>query len=367
MYYQDYIDWYNVDTDSKEYYAQIAAAEGRDPQATARTRDMDASIPTSARDKLFNISAEIKNYFHEFGAPMPPLMEGCTVVDLCCGSGRDTYLAAQLVGEQGKVIGVEPNAERLAIAQKYFDQEIAQFGYNTSNVEFINGVPEDLSAIPDNTADIVISNCTFNLSPDKEAYVREVKRILKDNGEWYFTDVFTGSRIPQDVAKDVTNRADRLAGAMFVGDFRRLVQANGFNDPRYLINFKTPLSDAEKAKYFGIDFATITVRVLNSQWTEDVCESYGEVVTYDGSLPDYPDFFLFEHNIKFPTGKDCEVCGNVSGLAGHSRYSKVFKVVGNRERHIGDTHKAYDALVKNAPEMTGVYDEDDQPINASCC
>ena len=154
---------------------------------------------------------------------------------------------------------------------------------------------------------------------------------------------------------------------MYVGDFRRLVQANGFNDPRYLMNWKTPLSDAERAKYGDVEFATITVRVLKSQWTEDVCESYGETVTYDGSLPDYPDFFLFEHNIKFPTGKDCTVCGNVSGLAAHSRYAKVFKVVGDRTTHIGDTHHAYDALVVNAPDFTGVRDEDDQPIQASCC
>ena len=105
-------------------------------------------------------------------------MEGCTVVDLCCGSGRDTYLAAQLVGEQGKVIGVEPDASRLARAEKYLDQEIAQFGYDAPNVELIHGVPEDLSMIPDESVDIVISNCTFNLSPDKEAYVREVHRIL---------------------------------------------------------------------------------------------------------------------------------------------------------------------------------------------
>ena len=363
----DYKAWYTMDVDPVDYYAQVVEAAPLDPQETARTRDADGTMPGEAQDKLFNISAEIKNLFHEFGSPMPPLMEGCTVLDLCCGSGRDTYLAAQLVGAQGRVIGVEPNAKRLAVAEKYFDQEIAQFGYAEPNVELKVGVPEDLSFIPDDSIDIVISNCTFNLSPDKEAYVREVFRVLKDNGEWYFTDVFTGRRVPQELAKDVSNRADRLAGAMFVGDFRRLVQANGFNDPRYLMNWKTPLSDAERAKYGDVEFATITVRVLKSQWTEDVCESYGETVTYDGSLPDYPDFFLFEHNIKFPTGKDCTVCGNVSGLAAHSRYAKVFKVVGDRTTHIGDTHHAYDALVVNAPDFTGVRDEDDQPIQASCC
>lgn len=363
----DYRAWYTLDIDPKDYYAAIAESSPRDPQATARTRDADGTIPGEARDVLFNVSAEIKNLFHEFGSPMPPLMEGCTVLDLCCGSGRDTYIASQLVGPTGKVIGVDPNAERLAVAEKYLDREMEQFGYDAANVELAVGVPEDLSFIPDNSIDIVISNVTFNLSPDKEAYAREVYRVLKQDGEWYFTDVFTDRRIPTELAKDTANRADRLAGAMFVGDFRRLVQSVGFHDPRYLMNWKTPLSPAEREKYGDVTFATITVRLLKSDWTEDVCESYGEVVTYDGSLPDYPDFFLFENNIKFPTGQGFPVCGNVSGLAAHSRYAKVFSVEGDRTTHIGDTHKAYDALILNAPDFSGVRDEDDQPIQASCC
>lgn len=349
------------------YYNEIAELQGIDPQATARTRDANGTVPEEARPLLFNIAGEIKNTFHEFGAPMPPLLEGCTVLDLCCGSGRDTYLAAQLVGPTGRVIGIEPVESHLKIARKYLDKEIRQFGYDTCNVEFLHGAPEDLSTIPDGSIDVVISNCTFNLSPDKEAYAREVARVLKQDGEWYFTDVLTGRRIPESLSSDNANRAERLAGALFVGDFRRLIQANGFNDPRYLMNWKTPLTDAERQKYGDVEFATITVRALKSDWTEDVCENYGEVITYDGSLPGFPDFFLFEHNIKFPAGKACTVCGNVSALARHSRYAKVFTVEGDRSTHLGDTHHAYDALVLNAPDFDGVADEDDQPVMVSCC
>lgn len=364
----DYKAWYTMDMDPVAYYAQIAELAPADPQATARTRDADGTIPGEARGKLFNISAEIKNLFHELGSPMPPLMEGCTVVDLGCGTGRDTYLAAQLVGPTGRVIGVDPSAERIAVAEKYFDQEMRQFGYDAPNVEFRVGVPEDLSFIADGTADIVISNVMFNLSPNKEAYVREVARVLKDDGEWYFTDVLTDRRIPEALAKDMANRAERLGGAMFAGDFRRLLQANGFNDPRYLMNWKTPLTAAEQEKYGDVTFATCTVRALKSQWTEDVCETYGEMITYDGSLPDYPDFFLFENNIKFPAGTQAgPVCGNVTAVTVHSRYAKLFQTEGDRSVHWGDTHHAYDDLILNAPDLEGVRDEDDLPIQASCC
>lgn len=350
----------------RSYYDAISAAQGIDPQATARTRDAEGTIPGEAREKLFNVSAEIKNTFHELGSPMPPLLEGCTVVDLCCGSGRDTYLAAQLVGEGGRVIGVEPNAARLAIAQKYLDREIKQFGYASCNVELRNGVPEELSFIPDSSVDVVISNCTFNLSPDKDAYMREVRRILKQGGEWYFTDVFTDRRIPQEVSDDIERVAERLGGALYINDFRRLAQANGFLDPRHLMTFKTPISDDEQERYPGIAFATITSRLVNTPYAEDVCESFGETVTYKGTLPDYPDFFLFDKDIKFPTGKTCTVCGNVTGAVSYgSRYAAAFDVTGDRTQHIGDTHG--DHIIKTAPDFDGVIDEDDRPIQASCC
>ena len=360
----DYKAWYEVDMDPVEYYAAISEASPKDPQATARTRDADLTIPGEAREKLYNVSAEVKNLFHELGTPMPPLLEGCTVLDLGAGTGRDTFIAAQLVGPKGKVIAVEPDAKRLAVAEKYLDREMEQFGYDEPNVELHAGVPEDLSFVPDDSIDVVISNVTFNLSPDKDRYVKEVKRVLKPNGEWYFTDVFTDRRIPQDVAKDIEKRALRLAGAMYINDFRRLAQANGFNDPRYPLTFKAPLTEDEQALFPDVAFATITARLLNSDWTEDVCESFGEKVTYKGNLADYPDAFLFDYNIKFPAGVECEVCNNVGAL--HlTRYADAFEYSGNHDKHIGDTHG--DHIIKPAPDFTGVRDEDDLEIQASCC
>lgn len=364
MQYEDYVSWYRLDVDPAAYYADIARIAPRDPQATSRTLDTDISMPGEAREKLFNISSEIKNWFHEPGAPIPPLMEGLTVVDLGCGSGRDTYLAAQLVGPEGKVIGIEPNAKRLAIAEKYLAAEMKQFGYENCNVELVNGCPEDLSFIPDNSVDLVISNCVFNLSPAKDDILREVYRILKDNGEFYFTDVFADRRMQQEIGHDMALRATRLGGAMYVNDFRRIAQRIGFIDVRYPINFKTPIKKTEAAKFDGTSFATLTVRLIKSAWTEETCEDFGEYVSYKGNLPDYPDCFFFDHDIKFATGKESHVCNNVTALK-YTRYSVCFDIKGDRSRHAGDTRG--DRIIKTSPDYSGVYDEDDQPIQTSCC
>jgi ubiquinone/menaquinone biosynthesis C-methylase UbiE len=352
-------------SDYKEYYEELIALQGNNPQDSARTLDATGSIPPEAREKLFNISAEIKSKFHELGSPMPPLLEGCTVLDLGCGTGRDTYLAAQLVGPEGKVIGVDTSEERLEIARTYFDQEMKQFGYATPNVEFIQGYPEDLSFIEDDSIDVVISNCVLNMSPDKPKVLAEVQRVLIEGGEFYFTDVYSDRRIPEEMATDAKWLAARLGGALYIEDFRRLAQAAGFKDPRYLISFKTPLSDEEAQAFGDVSFATITSRLINTELTEDICESFGEKITYLGTLVDYPDYFLFDKDIKFPAGQEFEVCGNVTGTIGTNRYRKVFEVTIDRSHHIGDTHG--DHIIKTAPDYEGVIDEDDQPIKASCC
>ena len=75
---------------------------------------------------------------------------------------------------------------------------------------------------------------------------------------------------------------------------------------------------------------------------------------------------LFDKDIKFPTGKTCTVCGNVTGTVSYgSRYAAVFDVTGDRSQHIGNTHG--DHIIKCAPDFNGVVDEDDRPIQASCC
>ncbi|MDO4182631.1 MAG: methyltransferase domain-containing protein [Coriobacteriia bacterium] len=362
----DYPAAYRISTDYQDYYDKLAAAQGTDPLATARTRDAEGTMTPLARDVMFNVSAEIKNTFNEYACNVPPLLESCTVVNLCSGSGRDLYVLAQLVGENGKVIGVEPNAARRAIAEKYLTKEIKQFGYAASNVELVAGCPEDLSMIASDTADVVYSNCTFNASPDKYAYLCEVQRVLKTGGEFYFTDVFSDCRLDPEIANNIAYRAEYLGGAMYINDFRRLSYLAGFNDPRYLVTNKTILTEEEQSHYPQAAFATITCRLMNSEVSDDVCENFGEYIAYNGQLPDFPEYFLFDKDIKFPTGKECQVCNNVAAVAAYgSRYAKVFTYKGSQAHHIGDTHG--DHIIKVAPDFDGIADEDDQPIMASCC
>lgn len=131
------------------------------------------------------IADEIIARFYGCGSPIPPALEGCTVLDLGSGSGRDVYVLSKLVGETGHVIGVDMTPEQIEVAERYQQEQADRFGYAKSNVEFRLGYIEDLAAIgiEDNSIDLVVSNCVVNLSPFKELVMKEVFRVLKPGGE----------------------------------------------------------------------------------------------------------------------------------------------------------------------------------------
>ena len=144
------------------------------------------------KQALSNIHDNVMLKYYGCGLCIPPMLEGCTVLDLGCGSGRDVYAIAQLVGESGKVIGVDMTDEQLETAREFEEYHREKFGYTKSNVTFKQGLIEKLDevGIESESLDVIVSNCVINLVPDKEAVLREVARTLKPGGELYFSDVY---------------------------------------------------------------------------------------------------------------------------------------------------------------------------------
>ncbi|MDY5662669.1 MAG: methyltransferase domain-containing protein, partial [Coriobacteriales bacterium] len=180
----------------KKYYSNVTVKE-QGEIATHTCACGPECMPTYIRKILADIPEEITARFYGCGSPLPAALEGCTVLDLGCGTGRDVYLASKLVGPTGKVIGVDMNADQLAVAEAHHAEMADKWGYD--NVEFKQGYIEALDelGIDDGSVDVVISNCVINLSPDKKAVFDEIWRVLAYGGELYFSDIFADRRVPE--------------------------------------------------------------------------------------------------------------------------------------------------------------------------
>lgn len=149
------------------------------------------------------------------------LKPGEVVVDLGSGGGIDCFLAARHVGESGYVIGVDMTPAMLEKA----NANKASMGVN--NVEFRQGQIEALP-IADNTADVIMSNCVINLSPDKQAVFQEVIRVLKPGGRVSISDIVTEGEFTPELRADLAKWAECVTGAIDVEAYTGMMQAAGF-------------------------------------------------------------------------------------------------------------------------------------------
>jgi len=150
---------------------------------------------------------------------------GEVVVDLGSGGGFDAFLAAQEVGESGHIIGIDMTPVMLSKARA--NAKKAKF----TQVEFRLGEIEYLP-VADNTADVIISNCVINLSPDKLQVFRDALRILKPGGRLAISDVVASAEMPEDMKNDPVLHAGCMAGAELVDDLKAMMSEAGFENIR---------------------------------------------------------------------------------------------------------------------------------------
>jgi ubiquinone/menaquinone biosynthesis C-methylase UbiE len=327
----------------QEYYGKVLQSS-KDLQTTACC-SMDG-VPPRHRTMLNEIAPEVLDRFYGCGSPLPEALDGCTVLDLGCGTGRDAFLASQLVGEAGHVYGVDMTEEQLEVARRHLEPQMERFGFAAPNVTFTQGYIEDLADanIADNSIDVVISNCVINLSPDKPRVFSEIFRALKPGGEMYISDVFADRRLPEAWSADPVLHGECLGGAMYVEDFRRLM--TGLGCLEYRVTKQTEIqvtNDAIKAVTGNTRFYSITVRAFKLAALEDRCEDYGQVAYYLGTLEDYPTTFALDDHHIFETGRPMLICGNTAAMLQETRFAPHFRVEGNRSTHYGLFECAPDA------------------------
>jgi SAM-dependent methyltransferase len=151
------------------------------------------------------------------------LEAGQTVLDLGSGGGIDVLLSARRVGPRGKVYGLDMTDEMLALARK--NQQHA----GATNVEFLKGTIEAIP-LPDNSVDVIISNCVINLSSDKDKVLREAFRVLRPGGRFAVSDVVSRGTVPDTVRQNADLWVGCIAGALDQDDYADKLRHAGFSD-----------------------------------------------------------------------------------------------------------------------------------------
>jgi arsenite methyltransferase len=151
------------------------------------------------------------------------LHEGETVLDLGSGGGIDVLLSARRVGPEGKAYGVDMTEEMLELARRN------QLDAGVANAEFLEGEIEDVP-LPDDSVDVVISNCVINLSGDKPAVFREAARILRPGGRFAVSDVVADDDMDESTRRDMEQWTGCIAGALTRDEFEQALTAAGLTD-----------------------------------------------------------------------------------------------------------------------------------------
>ena len=183
------------------------------------------------------------------------LQEGEVVLDLGSGGGIDVLLSARRVGPTGKAFGLDMTDEMLALANENKRRA------GVTNVEFLKGEIENIP-LPDESVDVVISNCVVNLSGDKRRVIQEAFRVLKPGGRFAVSDVVVRGYVPEAVRRSVELWIGCVAGALEDRQFRELLEEAGFVDPSIEV---TRVYQADDAASFlrsaGLDVEALTPQI----------------------------------------------------------------------------------------------------------
>lgn len=306
------------------------------------------NYPDYIREILKDIPDEVKERYYGCGSPIPPAIEGLRILDIGCGTGRDCYILSRLAGEDGFVYGIDMTEEQIRVAERYIDYHTKKFGYKKPNVMFIHDYIENLDRhFGEDSLDIIISNCVINLMEDKEGVLRQIYRILKDGGEFYFSDIYADRRLPLEIRRDPVLYGECLGGALYWKDFERLARKAGFSDPRIVSKRVIEINNPEIQKLIAnVTFYSITYRLWKIKGLEDSCEDYGHVTEYRGGIKESPFKFMLDSVHIFEKGRPERVCGNTALMLSKTRFSKYFEIIGTFEKHFGLFNSCSDQVKK---------------------
>ncbi len=344
------------------------------------------------RNLLKILPAEIIEKDYGCGDPSRYVREGDTVLDLGSGGGKICYMAAQLVGDKGQVIGVDMTPEMLALARKYQGEMADKLGGD--RVEFHRGYIQDLAIdldkldeylksspvhnsgdatkleawknsqrkqnpmIADNSIDLVISNCVLNLVDEahKAQLIEEIFRVTKPGGRVAISDIVSDELIPEHLKADPALWSGCISGAFHETGFLQAFLDAGFVAVGYDKWDHQPWKVVE-----GIEFRSVTLVATKPTGSE--CIDRGHAVLYKGPYKEISD----DEGHVFPRGERMAVCERTYEFIKNGPYREDFIVIQPADLRDPVDYCAPVGTKRPASETKGGSYQTTSPDAGSCC
>ncbi|MCA1600131.1 MAG: methyltransferase domain-containing protein [Acidobacteria bacterium] len=371
------------------------AVKGRYSRAAA-AREETLCCPVSYDPKYLSvIPDEIRERDYGCGDPSQFVREGDTVLDLGCGGGKICYIAAQIAGPEGFVIGVDANDEMLALAEKYRRQIGDEIGYHS--VEFRKGriqdlrldlrlvdsylaenpvrstadlasfdaycarVKEECPLVPDESIDVVLSNCVLNLvrPEDKEQLFNEMFRVVRRGGRVSISDIVADEDVPDELKRDPELWSGCIAGAYREDAFLDAFDRAGFYGMEIVKRDERPWRTVQ-----GIEFRSITV--VAHKGKQGPCRERKQAVIYRGPWRKVID----DDGHILERGKRMAVCDKTFQIYGREPYARDIIGIEPLESNPHEEAAAFDCkrTATRHPRETKGLDYDVTDLSgAACC
>jgi arsenite methyltransferase len=359
--------------------------------ATLRQADLCCPVDYD-RELLAILPQEIIEKDYGCGDPSHYVKKGDVVLDLGSGSGKICYMAAQLVGEKGRVIGVDMNDDMLAMARKYQAEMARKLGSN--RVEFVKGQIQDLALdlaamdkylaknpvksaedvialrawqekqrkesplIPDNSVDLVVSNCVLNLvhDSDKEQLIREIFRVVKPGGRVAISDIVSDEVVPEHLKQDQQLWSGCISGALQEHEFLQAFIKAGFIAVSYDKWESQPWRIVE-----GVEFRAVTITAIKPQ--NQPCLDKGHAVIYRGP---YSEVYDDEGHVYF-RGQRMAVCERSYKLLTNETYGDDFIGIMPAEEKSANSWCHPTGTIRSVSETKGSEHQIPSSPSGSCC
>jgi len=319
----------------------------------AETRVAALCCPTDYDPRYLEvIPQEVLERDYGCGDPSQYLKEGETVLDLGSGTGKICFIAAQVVGETGRVIGIDMTPEMLTVARQAAPAVASQLGF--SNVEFRRGRIQDLRLdldlleevmvenpvgdveglleiqgrsdelranqplVDNDSVDVVVSNCVLNLvnNRQKEVLFEEIYRVLRRGGRAVISDIVSDEPVPDAMQNDPDLWSGCLSGALTEEGFLAAFEEAGFHGVRILIRQQEPWQTVS-----GIEFRSVTVEAFKGK--EGPCWERNQAVIYRGPFKEVLD----DDDHRLERGRRYAVCDKTYNLYRQEPYRDSFEFV----------------------------------------